>query len=60
MAFTQERTIRQIAETALMEISIATYENSTVDATLLHDGDVRLQITFVSISMEFPMRLPGR
>jgi hypothetical protein len=43
--FELERAIRQIAESALLEISQATHDNSTVDVTLLAENDVHLQIT---------------
>jgi uncharacterized hydrophobic protein (TIGR00271 family) len=43
--FNLERTLRQIAESALKDISDLVYEKSCVDVTLLSEVNARLQIT---------------
>jgi hypothetical protein len=52
--FDLERTMRQIAESALMNISKETHDNSIVDVTLLGDEDAHLQITLRGHTNEIP------
>jgi uncharacterized hydrophobic protein (TIGR00271 family) len=52
--FNLERAIRQVAESALMEISEMVHENSVVDVTLLSEENATLQITLRGHTDEIP------
>jgi uncharacterized hydrophobic protein (TIGR00271 family) len=52
--FNLERTLRQIAESALQDISEAAHDHSCVDVVLLSEVDARLQITLHGHTDEIP------